>query len=66
MPCLFPTASEILKRVRGNKWTGMELVVVAGGGIKYALVGVNRPVSDGQHRTSNVPWKVFRGNFTIS
>lgn len=63
MPDLSPTASETLKRLRGKKGPGMELVVVvAGGGNKYALVGVNRPVSDGQHRTSTVPWKAATGN----
>ena len=42
----------------------MELVVaVARGGNTYALVGIDRPVSDGQHRTSTVPWKAAPSNF---
>ncbi|CAN5536369.1 hypothetical protein BH11PLA2_BH11PLA2_16260 [soil metagenome] len=55
MPKLSPTASETLKRIRGKRKTGMELVVVvASGGNTYALIGVNRPISDGQHRSSSV------------
>lgn len=60
MPGLSPTASETLRRIRGP---GMELVVaVARGGNTYALVGIDRPVSDGQHRTTTVPWKTIPGN----
>ena len=58
MSQLSPTASETLKRVRAKRELGMELVVVvADGGITYDMIGVNRPVDDGQHRTSSVPWK---------
>lgn len=64
MPGLSPTASETLKRIRGKRGPGMELVVVvARGGNTYALVGIDRPVSDGQHRTSTVPWKAAPSNF---
>ena len=64
MPCLAPTASDTLKRIRGKRGPGMELVVVvAKGGNTYALVGINRPVRDGQHRTSTVPWKAAPSNF---
>jgi hypothetical protein len=64
MPGLSPTASETLKRIRGKRGPAMELVVVvARGGNTYALVGIDRPVSDGQHRTSTVPWKAAPSNF---
>ena len=61
MPNLAPTASETLKRFREKKGPGMELViVVSSGGNFYALVGIDRPVSDGQHRTSSVIGTQFR------
>ncbi len=64
MPGLSPTASETLKRIRGKKGPGMQLVVVVpSGGNTYALVGIDRPVSDGQHRTSSVQWKAAPSNF---
>ena len=64
MPCLAPTASERLKRFRTKKGPGLELViVVARGGNFYALVRIDRPVRDGQHRTSSVPWKAAPSNF---
>jgi hypothetical protein len=61
MPYLAPTASERLKRFREKRRPGMELVIViANGGNFYALVGIERPVSDGQHRTSLVIGTPFR------
>ena len=63
MPGLSPTASETLKRISGKRGPGLELVVVvASGGNTYALVEIDRPVSDGQHRTSSVQWKAATGN----
>lgn len=58
MPYLSPMASETLKRMRAKRGSGMELiVVVASAGNSYRLVGMNRPVGDGQHRISSVPWR---------
>ena len=64
MQVLSRTPSETLKRIRAEKGPGEELVIViAKNGYTPAMFVINRPVSDGQHRTSTVPWKAAPSNF---